>query len=195
MVGDAALLYCHGSSPAAALLLLQCQCRLRSSQPARGQHPHVHCAQETHAHGCACNGFFTGKSKPPLQVTLSTSLITFGCLIAALGDFSFDFYAYALALTSVLCQTFYLLLVEKSGAEQGMSSFELMFYNALLSLPFLGAILLCTNELPHSIPLLFTKCAASWSFTVAVITSLVMAIVLNYTMFLCTMVNSALTTP
>ncbi|GJP79786.1 hypothetical protein CLOP_g10004 [Closterium sp. NIES-67] len=139
-------------------------------------------------------GFFTGKSKPPLQVTLSTSLITFGCLIAALGDFSFDFYAYALALTSVLCQTFYLLLVEKSGAEQGMSSFELMFYNALLSLPFLGAILLCTNELPHSIPLLFTKCAASWSFTVAVITSLVMAIVLNYTMFLCTMVNSALTT-
>ncbi|GJP83515.1 hypothetical protein CLOP_g13659 [Closterium sp. NIES-67] len=60
-------------------------------------------------------GFFTGKSKPPLQVTLSTSLITFGCLIAALGDFSFDFYAYALALTSVLCQTFYLLLVEKSA--------------------------------------------------------------------------------
>ncbi|CAI5525038.1 unnamed protein product [Closterium sp. Naga37s-1] len=101
-------------------------------------------------------GFFTGKSKPPLQVTLSVSLTTFGCLIAALGDFSLDPYAYALALTSVLCQTFYLLLVERSGAEQGISSFELMFYNALLSLPFLGAILLCTNELPTSVPLLFT---------------------------------------
>ncbi|CAI5466356.1 unnamed protein product [Closterium sp. Yama58-4] len=139
-------------------------------------------------------GFFTGKSKPPLQVTLSVSLTTFGCLIAALGDFSLDPYAYALALTSVLCQTFYLLLVERSGAEQGISSFELMFYNALLSLPFLGAILLCTNELPTSVPLLFTMCAESWTFTVAVTASLVMALVLNYTMFLCTIVNSALTT-
>ncbi|CAI5514770.1 unnamed protein product [Closterium sp. Naga37s-1] len=139
-------------------------------------------------------GFFTGKAKQPLQVTLSVSLTTFGCLIAALGDFSLDPYAYALALTSVLCQTFYLLLVEKSGAEQGISSFELMFYNALLSLPFLGAILLCTNELPTSVPLLFTMCAESSTFTVAVTASLVMALVLNYTMFLCTIVNSALTT-
>ncbi|CAI5532358.1 unnamed protein product [Closterium sp. Naga37s-1] len=139
-------------------------------------------------------GFFTGKAKQPLQVTLSVSLTTFGCLIAALGDFSLDPYAYALALTSVLCQTFYLLLVERSGAEQGISSFELMFYNSLLSLPFLGAILLCTNELPTSVPLLFTMCADSSTFTVAVTASLVMALVLNYTMFLCTIVNSALTT-
>lgn len=139
-------------------------------------------------------GACTGKARPTTQVSLSVLTITIGCIIAALGDFSFDFYAYALALTSVLFQTAYLLLVERSGADQGMSSFELMFYNALLSLPFLAAVLLFTGELTDSIPLLIEKCSESVPFTVAVTASLVMGLVLNYTMFLCTIVNSALTT-
>ncbi|KAH9760150.1 UDP-galactose/UDP-glucose transporter 7 [Citrus sinensis] len=118
-------------------------------------------------------GFFSGKGKPTTQVTLSVLLTATGCVIAALGDFSFDLSGYSMALTSVFFQTMYLVLVEKSGAEDGLSSVEIMFYNSFLSLPFLSN---------------------SFSFLVILILSLVMGIILNFTMFLCTIVNSALTT-
>ena len=41
------------------------------------------------------------------------------------------------ALLSCGLQTGYLLLVERSGAEKGVGTSELLFYNALLSIPFL----------------------------------------------------------
>ena len=36
-----------------------------------------------------------------------------------------------------MLQASYLLLVQKSGAEKGIGSTELLYYNALLSLPFI----------------------------------------------------------
>lgn len=90
-------------------------------------------------------------------------------------------------------QTMYLVLVERSGAEDGLSSVEIMFYNSFLSLPFLLLLIIATGEFPSSLSLLFAKCT-SFSFLVILLLSLVLGIVLNYTMFLCTIVNSALTT-
>nr|AFK44717.1 unknown [Lotus japonicus] len=87
----------------------------------------------------------------------------------------------------------YLVLVEKSGAENGLSSVEIMFYNSFLSLPFLMFLIVATGEFPNSLSILFAK-SYSVSFLAILILSLVMGIVLNYTMFLCTVVNSALTT-
>ncbi|ESR63446.1 UDP-galactose/UDP-glucose transporter 7 [Citrus sinensis] len=138
-------------------------------------------------------GFFSGKGKPTTQVTLSVLLTATGCVIAALGDFSFDLSGYSMALTSVFFQTMYLVLVEKSGAEDGLSSVEIMFYNSFLSLPFLVFLIIVTGEFPGSLSLLFSK-SNSFSFLVILILSLVMGIILNFTMFLCTIVNSALTT-
>ncbi|KAK4422394.1 UDP-galactose/UDP-glucose transporter 7 [Sesamum alatum] len=133
-------------------------------------------------------GFFSGKGRPTTQVTLSVILTAAGVLIAALGDFSFDLFGYSMALTSVFFQTMYLVLVEKSGAEDGLSSVEIMFYNSVLSLPFLLFLIVFTGEFPNSMS------SSSLSFSVILFLSLVMGIVLNYTMFLCTIVNSALTT-
>ncbi|KAK1316403.1 hypothetical protein QJS10_CPA05g02299 [Acorus calamus] len=138
-------------------------------------------------------GIFMGKGRPSLQVSLSVMCTAVGVIIAAAGDFSFDLVGYSLALTSVFFQTMYLVLVEKSGAEDGLSSVELMFYNGFLSLPFLLFLIIATGEFPDSLTLLFAK-ANSLAFSVILILSLVMGIVLNYTMFLCTIVNSALTT-
>lgn len=45
-------------------------------------------------------------------------------------------------------QTGYLLLVERSGAEKGIGSWELLFYNAVLSIPFL---LVVRNLLPSAL--------------------------------------------
>ncbi|KAL9249421.1 UDP-galactose/UDP-glucose transporter 7-like protein [Drosera capensis] len=123
-------------------------------------------------------GHFSGKKRPSRQVSLSVLLIATGVLIAALGDFSFDLFGYGMALISVFFQTMYLVLVEKSGAEDGLSSVEIMFYNSFLSIPFLVLLILST----------------SFSFLMIFVVSMVMGIVLNFTMFLCTVVNSALTT-
>ncbi|KAJ4958026.1 hypothetical protein NE237_025137 [Protea cynaroides] len=138
-------------------------------------------------------GFFSGKGKPSTQVSLSVMLIAVGVIIAAVGDFSFDLFGYCMALTSVFFQTMYLVLVERSGAEDGLSSVEIMFYNGFLSFPFLLFLIVATGEFPNSLTLLFAK-ANSLSFLVIVVLSLVMSIVLNFTMFWCTIVNSALTT-
>ncbi|KAG2699852.1 hypothetical protein I3843_07G206600 [Carya illinoinensis] len=138
-------------------------------------------------------GLFSGKGRPTTQVSLSVLLTAAGVIIAALGDFSFDLFGYGMALTSVFFQTMYLVLVEKSGAEDGLSSVEIMFYNSTLSLPFLLFLIIATGEFPNSISLLFAK-SNSLYFLVILILSLVMGIVLNFTMFLCTIVNSALTT-
>ncbi|XP_062024910.1 UDP-galactose/UDP-glucose transporter 7 isoform X2 [Rosa rugosa] len=138
-------------------------------------------------------GFFSGKGKPSIQVILSVILTAGGVVIAALGDFSFDLFGYSLALTSVFFQTMYLVLVEKSGAEDGLSSVEIMFYNSFLSLPFLLFLIIATGEFPNSFSLLLVK-SKSIHFLVILILSFVMGIALNFTMFLCTIVNSALTT-
>ncbi|PWA94131.1 sugar phosphate transporter domain-containing protein [Artemisia annua] len=138
-------------------------------------------------------GLFYKKGKHSKQVILSVSLTAAGVMIAALGDFSFDFFGYTMALVSVFFQTMYLVLVERSGAEDGLSSIEIMFYNSLLSLPFLTFMIIVTGEFPTSLSLLYAKSASIYFFVMLVL-SLVMGIVLNYTMFLCTIVNSALTT-
>ncbi|KAG5031047.1 hypothetical protein AAZX31_06G074800 [Glycine max] len=138
-------------------------------------------------------GCFSGKGKPTTQVALSVILTAAGVLIAALGDFSFDLFGYSMAFVSVFFQTMYLVLVEKSGAEDGLSSLEIMFYNSFLSLPFLMFLIVATGEFPNSLSVLFAK-SYSFSFLVILILSLVMGIILNFTMFLCTIVNSALTT-
>lgn len=51
----------------------------------------------------------------------------------------------------------YLVLVEKSGAEDGLSSIEIMFYNSFLSLPFLLSLIIITGEFPNSVSVLFAK--------------------------------------
>lgn len=138
-------------------------------------------------------GIFCGKGKPPVQVSLSVTLTAVGVIIAALGDFSLDLLGYSLALISVFFQTAYLVLVERSAAEDGLSSVELMYYNSFLSLPVLFFLITFTGEFTLAIALLTAK-LESLTFFVVLILSLVMGIVLNFTMFLCTIVNSALTT-
>lgn len=51
----------------------------------------------------------------------------------------------------------YLVLVEKSGAEDGLSSAEIMFYNSILSLPFLLFLIVATGEFPNSLSILLAK--------------------------------------
>lgn len=66
----------------------------------------------------------------------------------------------------------YLVLVEKSGAEEGLSSVEIMFYNSLLSLPCLLFLIIATGEFPHSLAVLSGKVRIS---------TLLIRVFVNYT--------------
>ena len=48
-------------------------------------------------------------------------------------------------------------MVERSGGEEGLSSSELMMYNAVLSMPVLMGLLVITGEFKQSIPMLIEK--------------------------------------
>ena len=137
---------------------------------------------------------------PPRDITASVLLVVAGCVVAGIGDFSFDLKGcvphsspvaleavpylvvgtsavrqlrtleivmigvehgtqccccvpatrgnksswggcrYTFALLSCVLQAAYLILVERSGAEKGVGTTELLYINALLSLPFLAVV-------------------------------------------------------
>eukprot|EP01119_Soliformovum_irregulare_P002599 TRINITY_DN12848_c0_g1_i1.p1 TRINITY_DN12848_c0_g1~~TRINITY_DN12848_c0_g1_i1.p1 ORF type:complete len:318 (+),score=65.01 TRINITY_DN12848_c0_g1_i1:50-1003(+) len=129
------------------------------------------------------------KSSPQLQQ--STLVIVAGALIAGSGDITFDLLGYILATGSCIAQTAYLIYVAKTGIESGMSSVELLFYNSLLAIPFVFGAGLLFGEYPKVLvyPDLFDL-----SFQGCLLGNLVLGICLNYSLFLCTTLNSALTT-
>ncbi len=105
--------------------------------------------------------------------------------------------SYFFALTSVGLQAAYLLLVERSGAERGVGTTELLLYNALLSLPFLLLVILVTGEAGQLAEAVAAGAAALRSTSALILllaTCSLMGLLLNYSMFLCTILNSALTT-
>jgi solute carrier family 35 protein len=138
--------------------------------------------------------YVIGDAIPSRHVLFSVLLIVIGCIVASFGDLSFDLVGYALALTSCVLQTTYLLLVEKSGSEKGYNSHELLLYNATLSLPVLSTLIFGTGEAAAALSSFNTNMASSTTFLPLLVFSLFMGSLLNYTLFLCTLMNSALTT-
>ena len=65
---------------------------------------------------------------------------------------------YVCALLSCGLQTGYLLLVERSGAEKGVGTSELLFYNALLSIPFLLTVRSCRTPCHDSLTIVNNCC-------------------------------------
>lgn len=137
--------------------------------------------------------------KSSSQVKLSVFLIVGGALIAGLGDLQFDIYGYLSAFFSCTVQCLYLLYVAKSGIESGLNSFGLVFYNSLISLPFLSLYIVLSGEINEmkdwmEIHLIETPEFDSIGFLICFFTSIVFGSLLNYSIFLCTTTNSALTT-
>lgn len=76
-----------------------------------------------------------------------------------------------------------------------MTSLELLLYNSILSLPVLLVLIFVTGEVYTSVPAIFTTASSRGSyFLFNLVISLFMGVLLNYSLFLCTLVNSALTT-
>ncbi|EFJ43034.1 hypothetical protein VOLCADRAFT_66339 [Volvox carteri f. nagariensis] len=135
------------------------------------------------------------KRWPRLEISLAVFLVVAGCVVAGIGDLSFDLMGYVFALMSCTMQAAYLLLVEFQG-EEGVSTSEMLYYNAITSVPFLLLVVAGTGEGARLTTAYQTALevhgAASLWFTL--LSCSLMGCLLNYSLFLCTVNNSALTT-
>eukprot|EP00741_Cyanophora_paradoxa_P023342 tig00000254_g22549.t1 len=122
---------------------------------------------------------------------IAVSIIVMGAILAGVSDVDFDLYSYAMAIGSCCVQSLYLIAVNKAGVEGDLNTFGLLFYNSVLSIPCLLVVLLATGEwraaisYPHY---------GDFSFQAVMLVNLLMGTTLNYALFWCTQVNSALTT-
>jgi len=133
--------------------------------------------------------FVLGKITPPDE-TNSVVLMVFGAIIAGWGDLTFDLLGYTLILFNCFVTAGYLIYIAKKKQETGLNTFGLMFYCNFLSLPGVALIVYFTEldgmgGYPYY---------SNVGFQICFLMSSVQAFLLNYFIFLCSTINSPLTT-
>lgn len=133
---------------------------------------------------------------PAWQVALSVVMIVAGCVVASLGDLTFDLMGYTYALLSCLLQSCYLILVENSGTKKNTGTMELLYYNSLLSLPLIALIIVVSGEATRAAPLFWEGAGHHGTLPLAGLICFcsIAGLLLNFSLFWCTQLNSALTT-
>lgn len=130
------------------------------------------------------------KSRPTWRTTPSVVLLTMGCVVAGYGDLKFNWLAYTRGALSNVSQSLYLLLVQRY-CERDISTVETLQHNSMNTLPFLILYMLLNGEL-FQVAKYTTD--SPLSFFVVFLLAISMGCLLNYTLFLCTSLTSALTT-
>lgn len=125
-----------------------------------------------------------------MEDIISVGLIVIGAFVAGARDFSFDFYGYAVVFLANISTAIYLATIARIGKSSGLNSFGLMWCNGIICGPillvwtFLHGDLKTTMNFPHLL---------SPGFLAVLILSCMLAFFLNYTIFLNTTLNSAVT--
>lgn len=124
------------------------------------------------------------------SVQLSVWIMILGAVIAGLADFDFSLIGYILVALNCFTTAAYLLCIKKFGS-QGLNTFGLMYYNNLSSLPIVFALCLLSGDLKA-----MSQYEHLWSgsFLTCFLFQSALAFLLNYSIFWCTNVNSALAT-
>ncbi|XP_027190715.1 UDP-N-acetylglucosamine transporter UGNT1-like isoform X2 [Cicer arietinum] len=124
------------------------------------------------------------------SIIFSVGLIVFGAFVAGARDLSFDAYGYAVVFLSNITTAIYLATISRVGKTSGLNSFGLMWCNGIICGPilfvwtFVRGDLKMTINFPHLLSL---------GFIVVLLLSCILAFFLNYSIFLNTTLNSALT--
>ncbi|XP_075518265.1 UDP-N-acetylglucosamine transporter UGNT1-like isoform X2 [Primulina tabacum] len=130
------------------------------------------------------------KQKYTIHIHGSVALIVLGAFIAGSRDLSFDFYGYLLVFVSNITTAIYLATIARIGKSSGLNSFGLMWCNGILCGPVLLVWTLFRGDLEMTMnfPNLFSP-----GFLAVLFLSCILAFFLNYSIFLNTTLNSALT--
>ncbi|PKI35363.1 hypothetical protein CRG98_044240 [Punica granatum] len=124
------------------------------------------------------------------MVVISVGLIVLGAFIAGARDLSFDFYGYFVVFLSNITTAIYLATIAGIGKSSGLNSFGLMWCNGIICGPVLlfWTYIRGDLEMTFHFPYLF-----SFGFMVVLLFSCILAFFLNYSIFLNTTLNSAVT--
>ncbi|MQL93432.1 hypothetical protein Taro_026077, partial [Colocasia esculenta] len=131
----------------------------------------------------------TGQRYSP-PVFGSVALIVFGAFVAGARDLSYDSYGYAIIFISNISTAIYLATIARIGKSSGLNSFGLMWCNGLVCGPILLFWTYIRGDLERTMnfPYLYSP-----GFQAVMLLSCIMAFFLNYSIFLNTTLNSALT--
>ncbi len=133
--------------------------------------------------------------KSSLPVQISVYLMVFGAIVAGIFDFDYSFIGYFLVALNCVFTATYLLAIAKFGKQAGLNSFGLMYYNNLQSLPVVVLICFFNGDFATDGTGVWDyKFANSIGFWVYFLFQSALAFLLNYSIFLCTNINSALAT-
>ncbi|XP_031556699.1 UDP-galactose/UDP-glucose transporter 7-like [Actinia tenebrosa] len=131
------------------------------------------------------------KKTPSIVIVLAIIMVVSGCVIAGVGDLKFSTDAYICALASVFCQAFYLTFIQKTNVEEGLSTIAVLHLNSINCIPIMFVYVIMTREIQQTTSFAGYKSAG---FEIILIVDVLMGCVLNYSLFLCATMNSALTT-
>ncbi|KAJ4958079.1 hypothetical protein NE237_025190 [Protea cynaroides] len=130
------------------------------------------------------------RQKYSSSVVGSVGLIVLGAFIAGSRDLSFDSYGYAIVFIANITTAIYLATIARLGKSSGLNSFGLMWCNGIICGPvllfwtFIRGDLEMTMNFSH---------LYSPGFQAVMLLSCILAFLLNYSIFLNTTLNSALT--
>ncbi|WAQ95743.1 S35D3-like protein [Mya arenaria] len=127
----------------------------------------------------------------PSKLTISSILVlTLGCIFAGFGDLTFSPVGYACGALSNIAQSLYLLLVQRATNGK-LSIVESLQLNSINTLPFLALFALANGEISQ---MQSYEQFSSLSFLLVFFLTISLGCLLNYSLFLCTSMTSALTT-
>ena len=130
-------------------------------------------------------------AKNTATVQLTVWLMIGGAVLAGWFDFDFNAMGYILVTFNCIATAAYLLYIAQLGKSSGLNTFGLMWYNNAQSIPLVALLCWYNGD--------FSEVATyeylwEWDFIACFVFQSALAFLLNYSIFLCTQVNSALAT-
>jgi solute carrier family 35 protein len=132
---------------------------------------------------------YLGK-RVPWDEAMSVVLMVGGAFVCGYGDLSFHLFGYAFTILNCVVTAGYLVSIKVTKQKTNCGEFEMMFYNNMLSIPLIVVLVVVLEW--HDV--VSYKYLFDAGFVVCFLMSSVQAFLLNYFIFLCSTVNSPLTT-
>jgi len=135
--------------------------------------------------------YFVLHKVPSKGLAMSVGLIVAGSLFAGLSDIAVHLVGYINALSSVAAQATYLTYVERTGIEKSSSAIGILHLNSINCIPLMATFAICNGHLYSAFQF---KGFGEGLPMISFIVNILLGCVLNYSLFLCATMNSALTT-
>ncbi|ELR25548.1 uncharacterized protein ACA1_296460 [Acanthamoeba castellanii str. Neff] len=131
------------------------------------------------------------REKNPLFHDINALVVLTGAIVGGWGDLHFDPFGYALTFCVNVTTALTLVLIPKLGTAANLNAFGLMLYQITISFPIVVFFIFSTGEWNGVMAYPFLHHPG---FQFAFFVSSAQIFLVNYTLFLCTQLNSPLTT-